>query len=730
MRDKDTIDLIAMHGILYGLPRAGKSSLLQRLIGKKPPTNSPSTLAAEESIQVSIEDVRQRAMDTTVAIEGSGATVATGDAIWRLVQGLEEEAVLFLNGLPQISTSSPEAKPSTSTGHETMAPIPLATTPPPQEPAPDALVQPVPEAPKQPDQDVSPQAKPLPQPSKDSPPPDALEYFKECLRKRDWKELKRIMGKQWYLYLTDSGGQPEFQALIGYLVSGPSIFFVIFRFDKDLDKLYEVEFIDAKGRSIKPYLSRHTAFETVLQSFSSIASIGGISCVQEDGTVLETKPRVLLIGTHKDLVSERRIDEVDKRFKEAIRQLDPDAQSMVQWASESQMIFAVDNTQSPKAEDVQRIRNTVHRLGTDLVTRREYEIKIPCPWLIFGFMVRKPDHPDPVLLFEECVRLSQGCGISEQKELTRALGYLDRRIGSLRHVQDKEHDRINFVVRNSQFLFTLVSDLIMQTFTFENLPSKRHAIDEFTKKGIFNSSVFTAVAKTHSKVLTPEMLLTLLKQLCIVAPIQEEGDQQRYFMPCALAHVDAVKPSHQRDQPSPVKPLLFRFSCVDVPSGMLGAVITQLRQHTGPTGGLLWKLVEDQLFRDQITIKLNRKTTIRLRMLPSYFSVTLQSSLKLPDDQDNLSRLCCEVRDELLHCITQVARFLRYSCSFAPIPCFFCPEVNEGKETVDSHVAIINKDEDGEYLQCSQDETKTWEPQEIKSHSIWFHRVSSCFNQY
>ncbi len=724
MRDKDSVDLIAMHGILYGLPRAGKSSLLQRLIGKKLPANSPSTLAAEESVQVSIQEIRQRALEATIAIEGSDAADSTSKAIWRLVEGLEEEAVLFLNGLPQVSTStsSPEAKPSTSTG----TPTPVPTTP--QEPAHDAPQHPAPEAPQQPYQNVSPQAKPLPQPSKDSPSPDALRYFKECLRKRNWKELKRMIGSQWYLYLTDTGGQPEFQELIAFLVSGRSIFFVVFRFDKDLDTLYEVEFIDAQGRSIKPYLSRHTAFETVLQSFSSIASLGKVSYAQEDGTIVRTKPRVLLVGTHKDMVSEEQIIKVDKRFQEVIGELDPDTQGMVQWASASQMVFAVDNTQSPKAEDVQQIRNTFYRLGTDPLTRREYQTKIPCPWLILGIMARKPDYSDPLLHFEDCVQLGQGCGIPEEKELTRALGYLDRRIGSLRHVQDKdkdaqEHGHINFVLRTSQFLFTLVSNLIMQTFTFENLPSQHHACDDFTKKGIFDSNVFTSVAKTSSKVLTPAMLLTLLKQLCIVAPIQEEGELQRYIMPCALAHVDAVKPSPQSEKPSPVKPLLFRFSCGYVPRGMFGALIAQLLQQKRATGGLQWELVEDQIFRDQVTIKLNRKTTVVLRMFPSYFSITLQSPLSLTNDQDKLSRLCCEVRNELLHNITQVAQILQYGHTFTPTPCFFCPEVEEGKETVDSHVAIINTDDDGDYLECSRDETKVWEPQEVKSYSVWLHQV-------
>ncbi len=153
MRDKDCVALTAMHGILYCLPRAA---------------NSPSILAAEESVQVSIQEMRQWASEATVTIEGSDATVSTSKAIWisRLVKCLEEEAVLFLNGLPQVANAKP-----------TVASMPLATT----------VHEPAQKSPQLPDPYVFLWAKRPPVPSNNSLSPDTL---KECLRKRNLKELK------------------------------------------------------------------------------------------------------------------------------------------------------------------------------------------------------------------------------------------------------------------------------------------------------------------------------------------------------------------------------------------------------------------------------------------------------------------------------------------------------------------------------------------------------------
>ncbi len=750
LRDKDSIDLTAMHGLLLGLPRSGKSSLLARIIGRIPPAISPSTLAAEKSVQVSIQEVRQRGTSATIAIEGHRTAVGAGD--WRLISSLEEEAVDFLNELP---------------------PRPTATMSPKREGVPEDHHHPVHSlsrhtaegSPYEGDRSVSSRT------TEGSRFEGPLKYFEECLRKRDWKKVKRLFGNPWYLYLTDSGGQPEFQELIGSLVSGPSIFFIIFRLDLDLDQRYEVEFVDKDQRSIKPYMSRHTAFETVVQSFSSVASIEGLCYLQEDGTKVSTKPRILLVATHMDKeVAKRQITQVEERFQSVFKELDKD--HMIQWVSESQMIFRIDNTLPPDAQDVQQIRETIHRLGTNPQTRREYQVKTPCPWLIFGIFARKPDlpDPDPVLLFNECVELGKECGISGHKEMREALGYLDRRVGTLRHIVDvsknapedgsanggmskdtphvssidegtskdiPKHGRIDFVIRTVQFLFMLVSHLILQTFTFENVLSK-HEHDEFTKKGIFKSDVFATVAKTYSDKLTPAMLLALLTQLRIVAPIQEEeGETQRYFMPCALAHVDAAKPE-QQNQPSPVKPLLLRFPCGYVPRGIFGSLIAQLLQKRREQGRLQWRLVEDELFRDQITIMLKRKTWIILRILPTCFSIRLLSPLTLEHDRDQLSRICCEVRAELIRSIIRVARVQKYGERCVPTPCFFCPEIEDGKEELDSHFAVIDSDGDGEYLACCQvlacspdPTTKTWwslDDDEVKGCIVWLDQVRTKYH--
>ena len=54
IRDNEAVDLLAMNGVILGIPRVGKSSLLQRMIGKLPQRDMPSTGAAEAGVQVAL----------------------------------------------------------------------------------------------------------------------------------------------------------------------------------------------------------------------------------------------------------------------------------------------------------------------------------------------------------------------------------------------------------------------------------------------------------------------------------------------------------------------------------------------------------------------------------------------------------------------------------------------------------------------------------------------------
>ena len=101
------------------------------------------------------------------------------------------------------------------------------------------------------------------------------------------------------VYLTDTGGQIEFQEVLPLLVSGPSVFFLVFRLDLDLNKRFMVEYVRSTGATSEPYQSNFTVKEALLQSLASIASMG-THVSREEQVPLRSK--VFFVGTHKDKV--------------------------------------------------------------------------------------------------------------------------------------------------------------------------------------------------------------------------------------------------------------------------------------------------------------------------------------------------------------------------------------------------------------------------------------------
>ena len=785
MKEKESVDQTSMNGVLFGLPRAGKSTLLKRFFGKMSTPNTTSTGVADTVVQVHIGNVRI-----------SGATIQVSGLMWNKVD-LPDEAALLARDIPE---PPPSSKAATTQQSSAATALPTGTKGSRKGTAPSfwnrllAQMKRVVKAKEsQPHHDTSPRTKGhtasftgdshTVNSQEGNASESPLRFLRECLRNKTWSEVKRLLGKPWTLYLTDSGGQPEFQQLLPVLVMGPSIFFLVFRLDVDLDKFYSVEYMDSTGKSIVPYMSSCTGLDTILQSLSSVASCGSYTRMEGDKPV-QTKPRVFLVGTFKDKVSEKQITAIDTRLQEVIKEHDKD--EIVQYAdpSQSRLIFTIDNLSLDEA-DITHIREAVQRLGTDPLTKGDYEITTPYPWLIFGIFIRQFEAP--ILSYERCFTIAQQCGIDTREELNEALSFLHRQVGVIQYFPTEDlHD---IVIKDPQYIFDKISSLIVETFTFEKVPSSQRISDEFTKKGIFHSDVFVKIAKTSSELMTPTKFLSLLKHLHIVVPLEEEetsppslpndttppltsgdttlpslppgNDTARYFMPCALSHVQAAQPTasqptasprqqhsptaSSRQQPSPTasprqqhsptaspcqqpsptappcqqpsmgQPLLVVFKRGYTPQGLFGPLISYLLGKR-KRSELQWKLIEDKIFRDQITLQLTRQYSLVLRIHPTYLRAQLIQTASFPDCNDSVTRVCNDVRQCLEDGLREISQRLQIHNPHSLA--FVCPEVKEHDRC---HPAFIERDHDGQYLECSLNPKTKWRLSD--DHCVWLSQV-------
>lgn len=114
------------------------------------------------------------------------------------------------------------------------------------------------------------------------------------------------------LYLSDIGGQIEFQELIPALITGPSLHIIVMRANRGLNNLCRVEYLHKDGQSAHSYIANYTVKEELIQNLSTIMSTG------KDGQL----PKAIVVLTFKDKSTEEEIHEMDKELQKVVKETD------------------------------------------------------------------------------------------------------------------------------------------------------------------------------------------------------------------------------------------------------------------------------------------------------------------------------------------------------------------------------------------------------------------------
>jgi GTPase SAR1 family protein len=647
MESKGILDHTIVHGVFVGLARSGKDSLMKRLLRKKLSSKSPSTGVAENTVQVKVMK-----KSTTVAanIEESYWTeMDYDDEAIKLMsisihskvvspEQLKELPIRYQEGIlieasvtmPVHSIESALSSTSLADGgdnhHTGKARGRGATVPAP--PLSSKTIH---------------QSRPV------FPVPNPAGILKGALQSKGLQALKQHFQKTWSLYLTNTGGQIEFQEVLPLLVSGPSVFFFTFRLDRDLNEHYSVEYELATGDRSYPYTTTCTTVEGILQTLASISAMGTFVYHDLQKRKAPLRPKVFFIGTHKDQLdpasAASQIASIDRQLKEVIKSTSH-YKELVEYASRSQLIFTVNNF-SDSDSDFQSIRSAVERV----VVRGEFQMSSPAHWLVFSLALRKLDCH--VVNYDHCFDIAKRCGITSQKEFDEALHFIHSKMGMIRYFP---YENIkNLVIIDPQFLFDKVTDLIVDTFTFEKAGMSK--MDEFKHKGIFSMDEFELTNIDSQLEITTSQLGDLLVHLRIAAPFQINGEK-KLFLPCVLAHAKISTEASRLS--TPVSSLLIVFDCGYIPKGVPGALIKYLMTNEMKSPSE-WLLLTDEIFRDQISFSVGAYDIIVLKIFPTHFEINCIPDEQFTDDRAiSIEEACDEVLKAINVAIPQIMKDLNY----------------------------------------------------------------------
>ena len=709
MKIKGILEHTLVHGVFVGPAGSGKSSLMSRLVGEMPSSTSPSTGVANRVVQVEVRKSSSIAVSVLNAFSNS---------TWLKIL-YDEEAIRFMTQVASYITN----QKTTSTLIDQTHSLPVTPT---------SCAR------DDDEQNLAPNITPsfvntqddtslVSQNDTESAASTTLSYpsgyvapmgvFRNALRQRRLKELRQHFENSWSLYLTDTGGQMEFQEVLPLLVSGPSVFFITFRLDQDLNQRFTIEYRLPGGGRSKPYESSLTVEETILQTLASVASMGTFTYKGPQMKSVPLKPKVLIVGTHKDKLdkatAESKMKEMDKYLQKLIKSTSHYREDLVEFSSESQLIFTVNNL-SEDDSDFKKIRSSVERV----VQHSNFKMSYPSHWLIFSLVLRQQMIKDSIISFDQCFAIAQDCGISDREELNHALWFLHTKIGLIRHFPTPGLK--DMVIRDPQVLFDQVTHLIVKTFTFENVSERRST--EFKKRGIFLFEDFKSAIQSSSHFFPPEKLLLLLEQLRIVAPFPTDVGQTKYFLPCVLAHSEVcTSPVLTSDIP----PLLITFNCGYCPKGLAGALIIQLL--TNKTGSeFVWKLKTDQIFQDQVSFLVSPYDFITLKIHSTFLECihhpALQKSAQTPKRTKSylLESVCDKVRHFVKKGIRKISSDLNFTSDAKHTMSFFCQDTDCVKSNGPHPATDCTRDEDGFCSLCCERSGEIVISSPPAGCSVWF----------
>ena len=671
MEEKGSIPTKSVKLILSGLPLSGKSTLVHRLLEENPPTDfslstdsdrgARSTPVAETALRVIIKRIGST---TAVVFESKWIRQSFDDEESRLVQSILRLKVVKLNTEPKAVETSIHVQSQKGKSEEVVKENRNQS---------DNLFFPelYSETHKFLERAVAlPEVEQPPIPVHQQPQEILMDALTNPSKQ---EEIESLLQNSTTLYITDTGGQPEFTEILQTLVTGPSVNLLVFNLNKPLEKRYTVEYIKEDGEPSEPYTSSVTTEEMLFKSLSSF------SCAAVHDRRASCN-LTLFVGTHRDRVSQEVVQRVDadlqhKVTKAALYQND---KKLVHFIAPDRLVVPVDNTKS-QDEEVSNLRNEIN----EIIDREFSPTLIPAAWLLFDQALRSSEAK--YLNFKQCLYIGRKFGIQTENELKLVLWYLHHQLGSLRYYSEVE----DLVIIDLQLLFVSITKLITSTFTFKSVGMQTH--QRFKTTGQFPVGEVQRLLQDPTSIPLPK-LVKLLQHLHIIAPVTDErGTVTHYFMPCVLKSYPVETLTRST---STLPPLLVMFECGYCPVGVFCALMAHIISEHSHTS-FKWRLMESNVYRNKVTFHVGKdcdKVTLLSR--PTFYEIRIEREVKtlMPVP---LPEVCNEVRKVIMEGIRHAKSSLNYSLRAKYHAGFYCSQC-EGP----AHPAICDEDQP-HTMQCS-----------------------------
>ena len=498
---------------------------------------------------------------------------------------------------------------------------------------------------------------------------------------RSATKSNRLYTAHW-IYLIDSGGQPQFLEVLPLFICHNSVNAITIRLCEKLSDKPPFEFVIHGKHTCQPrelQLSNQQLIESLFRSLSSVQP----QHVQQAKSS-PSEPHFMIIGTFLDKAGEcqETLEEKNQVLFEALAQyqnvrIDSDP-------ANGKIIFPLNAVCTEGREELaSQLRQLIAgRPETRLI------MDVPMRWFAFELEVSRTaeEKEHYVLTLHECEAAGKVLEISAG-EVVQALIYFTA-LSMFLYIPECLPDT---VLVSLQPVLNKLSVIIALTFgetasLLGVLPLPPGALLQLRNEGIFTMDVLRCFPDGFiSGIFTEEHFVRLLSYLLVTAPVLHKGLVREYFLPCVLQ-----RGTLEEDEKSPflcnAEPWIITWDLKPIPVGLFTAlVVSLLNRDKSPRFSLIRST---QQLRNAIRLSCKDGGGGAVLLVDQHYWLEVCYSGAATD--------CPSIRQAVLAGISLAGQRLHYAASLkVGFPCFLCRDSSE-------HICLVHCRDDPQHpLQCT-----------------------------
>lgn len=345
-----------------------------------------------------------------------------------------------------------------------------------------------------------------------------------------------------FIYLIDSGGQPQFHDMLRAFIEEISACVLVIKLNERLDNHPIVEYYQQGLPIGQPYASPYTHEEIVLNCLRTLHTEHHTTTDQSKAM---KKTETFVVGTHKDKQGD--CSETVKEKNERLACLLHPLNRAFYSHSDRESIFPL-NCNSRLPPDV-TIAADFRRIVSSHLDTMEHK-KVPLQWHALELFIKEYAEltSTEVVSFQECLELGSAKLHMDAKKVQRAINYLVSLNIFFRYPKIVP----DAVFCSSQVILNKVTELVEYSYKLrvDVLPDSGKLVLQFKDYGFISVRFLKKFQRHYHKGLFEELdLIKILSHLLITAKFDDgatDDAEVRYFMPVLLHDLTPSKVDKHR----------------------------------------------------------------------------------------------------------------------------------------------------------------------------------------